>query len=129
MAEDTAPTREVTIRVRDGGREPAGLRCSFCGKHQDQVYRLIAGPGVYVCSECVELCTEILSRDPAAVFRVASRGPEGVRSLEYGPLPSLEANRPWLDRCRHCGTWNAGEGLAACLHCGAELRKEERIGR
>ncbi len=34
--------------------------CSFCGKAQDEVYRLIAGPGVYICNECIELCTEIL---------------------------------------------------------------------
>ncbi|MBQ9963787.1 MAG: ATP-dependent Clp protease ATP-binding subunit ClpX, partial [Clostridia bacterium] len=36
------------------------LTCSFCGKAQDEVYRLIAGPGVYICNECVELCSEIL---------------------------------------------------------------------
>ena len=34
--------------------------CSFCGKAQDEVYRLIAGPGVYICNECVELCSDIL---------------------------------------------------------------------
>ncbi len=36
------------------------IRCSFCGKNQDQVRRLIAGPGAYICNECVELCMEIL---------------------------------------------------------------------
>ena len=36
------------------------LRCSFCGKHQDQVRRLIAGPGAYICNECVQLCMSIL---------------------------------------------------------------------
>ena len=36
------------------------LRCSFCGKHQDEVRRLIAGPGVYICNECVDLCMSIL---------------------------------------------------------------------
>ena len=40
-----------------------GLRCSFCGKHQDQVRRLIAGPGAYICNECVQLCMGILSDD------------------------------------------------------------------
>jgi len=36
-------------------------RCSFCGKKQDQVHRLIAGPGgVYICDECVDLCREII---------------------------------------------------------------------
>ncbi|MGL5245436.1 MAG: ATP-dependent Clp protease ATP-binding subunit ClpX, partial [Sarcina sp.] len=36
------------------------LRCSFCGKNQEQVKRLIAGPGVYICDECIELCSEII---------------------------------------------------------------------
>ena len=36
-------------------------RCSFCGKGQDQVKRLIAGPGVYICNACVELCNEVLA--------------------------------------------------------------------
>ena len=36
------------------------IRCSFCGKHQDQVDRLIAGPNVYICNECVQLCNDIL---------------------------------------------------------------------
>jgi ATP-dependent protease Clp ATPase subunit len=37
--------------------------CSFCGKRQDQVRKLIAGPGVWICNECVVLCVEILA-DP-----------------------------------------------------------------
>ena len=40
--------------------ENRSICCSFCGKAQDEVYRLIAGPGVYICNECIELCTEIL---------------------------------------------------------------------
>lgn len=39
------------------------LQCSFCGKSQDQVKRLIAGPNVYICDECVVLCSEIISED------------------------------------------------------------------
>ncbi|MGL5151488.1 MAG: ATP-dependent Clp protease ATP-binding subunit ClpX [Clostridium sp.] len=38
-----------------------GLKCSFCGKNQDQVKRLIAGPGVYICDECIDLCSEIIA--------------------------------------------------------------------
>lgn len=40
--------------------EKKQLKCSFCGKGQDQVKRLIAGPGVYICDECIELCSEII---------------------------------------------------------------------
>ncbi len=39
------------------------LKCSFCGKSQEQVRKLIAGPGVYICDECVELCNEILDEE------------------------------------------------------------------
>jgi ATP-dependent Clp protease ATP-binding subunit ClpX len=39
------------------------LKCSFCGKLQEQVRRLVAGPGVYICDECIELCREIIEED------------------------------------------------------------------
>ena len=39
------------------------LKCSFCGKNQEQVKRLIAGPNVYICDECVELCDEIIQEE------------------------------------------------------------------
>ena len=39
------------------------LKCSFCGKTQDQVKKLIAGPDVFICDECVELCNEILDEE------------------------------------------------------------------
>ena len=44
-------------------RYDSHLRCSFCGKSQEQVRKLIAGPGVYICDECVELCNEILDEE------------------------------------------------------------------
>ena len=40
--------------------EKKSIRCSFCGKHQEQVKRIIAGPGAYICNECVQLCMSIL---------------------------------------------------------------------
>ena len=43
--------------------EKGSVKCSFCGKSQDEVHRVIAGPGVYICSECIELCREILEDD------------------------------------------------------------------
>ena len=42
------------------GDDRGTLKCSFCGKNQDQVRKLIAGPGVYICDECIELCNEII---------------------------------------------------------------------
>jgi len=43
--------------------EKGQLKCSFCGKGQDQVRKLVAGPGVYICDECIELCTEIVDEE------------------------------------------------------------------
>jgi ATP-dependent Clp protease ATP-binding subunit ClpX len=43
--------------------EKGHLKCSFCGKTQDQVRKLVAGPGVYICDECIELCTEIVEEE------------------------------------------------------------------
>ncbi|BAS27180.1 ATP-dependent Clp protease ATP-binding subunit ClpX [Limnochorda pilosa] len=45
------------------GDEKGQLKCSFCGKAQEQVKKLIAGPGVYICDECIELCNEIIEEE------------------------------------------------------------------
>lgn len=54
--------------------ETKPVRCSFCGKTQDQVRRIIAGPGVYICDECIELCQEIVQEE----FEVESNEPEPI---------------------------------------------------
>jgi len=56
------------------------LKCSFCGKSQKQVQQLIAGPGVYICDECVELCNEIIEE------RLAEAGEEASSEFEL-PKP------------------------------------------
>ncbi|MCK9221683.1 MAG: ATP-dependent protease ATP-binding subunit ClpX [Limnochordia bacterium] len=45
------------------GDEKGQVKCSFCGKQQEQVKKIIAGPGVYICDECIELCTEIIEEE------------------------------------------------------------------
>ena len=45
------------------GDEKGQLKCSFCGKTQDQVRKLVSGPGVYICDECIELCNEIIEEE------------------------------------------------------------------
>ena len=47
-------------RIGEGGDL---LKCSFCGKSQKQVKKLIAGPGVYICDECIDLCNEIIEEE------------------------------------------------------------------
>lgn len=48
------------LRKRKQARLAATRQCAFCGKQQDEVERLIAGPGVFICSECVDLCQQII---------------------------------------------------------------------
>ncbi len=63
------------------------LKCSFCGKSQDQVRKLIAGPGVYICDECIELCNEILAEE---FFDSSS---SGNTAMKKPPAPNVK-NRP-----------------------------------
>ena len=62
------------------------LKCSFCGKMQDQVRRLVAGPGVYICDECIELCQEIIEEE----FEDAS-------DLEFKDIPKPDEIKKILD--------------------------------
>jgi ATP-dependent Clp protease ATP-binding subunit ClpX len=55
------------------------LKCSFCGKSQEQVRKLIAGPGVYICDECVDLCNEILDEE---LFDSSAAAPQPVPRTE-----------------------------------------------
>ncbi len=56
-------SNEGVIRMFKFNEEKGQLKCSFCGKTQDQVRKLVAGPGVYICDECIELCTEIVEEE------------------------------------------------------------------
>ena len=46
----------------DFGKAGNPHRCSFCGKSEQQVHQMIAGPGVYICDECVDRCNEIIAK-------------------------------------------------------------------
>ena len=50
-------------RAASSRKSTATLTCSFCGKHQRQVKKLIAGPGVYICNQCIDLCVEIIAKE------------------------------------------------------------------
>ncbi|MBD1824949.1 ATP-dependent protease ATP-binding subunit ClpX [Cyanobacteria bacterium FACHB-DQ100] len=83
------------------------LKCSFCGKSQEQVRKLIAGPGVYICDECVDLCNEILDEElfdssaaPQPVPR-REQAPEKRRSrsanISLNQLPKPREIKKYLD--------------------------------
>lgn len=84
------------------------LKCSFCGKSQEQVRKLIAGPGVYICDECVELCNEILDEEmmePAGsmsppMSRSEERSSKRRTSSEHltlGQIPKPRELKKYLD--------------------------------
>jgi len=62
------------------------LKCSFCGKSQKQVRKLIAGPGVYICDECIDLCNEIIEEELAE-----------PAELNFEHLPNPREIRTFLD--------------------------------
>lgn len=71
------------------------LKCSFCGKSQDQVKKLIAGPEVYICDECVELCNEIL--DEEFFENKDKEGEEGEIEIAEKPIPKPHEIKAYLD--------------------------------
>ena len=91
------------------GKYDSHLKCSFCGKSQEQVRKLIAGPGVYICDECVDLCNEILDEElldtngAAAASQPAPRSepPQKRRtrtaSLSLNQIPKPREIKNYLD--------------------------------
>lgn len=76
--------------------EDARLKCSFCGKTQDQVKKLIAGPGVYICDECVDLCNEILDEE---LFDSSSQGQVKEQTLPLiSDIPKPAEIKAYLDQ-------------------------------
>ena len=68
----------------------AHLKCSFCGKSQDQVRKLIAGPGVYICDECIDLCNEILDEELVEGHGSGARQPAEAK----GKSPAKKSAKP-----------------------------------
>jgi len=86
----------------------AHLKCSFCGKSQDQVRKLIAGPGVYICDECIDLCNEILDEElldnqantnnsPQVKKKLPSDNPKKSVPLELTSIPKPLEIKSFLD--------------------------------
>ncbi len=72
------------------------LKCSFCGKSQDQVKKLIAGPEVYICDECVDLCNQIL--DEEFFENKEKETGDGDNSAEEKPIPKPHEIKAYLDQ-------------------------------
>src|SRR5260370_33180203 len=64
-------------------------RCSFCGKGQDQVRKLVAGPGVFICDQCIDLCQEVLEDDNRSA---------GTKKQKTGFIPNPQTICAALDQ-------------------------------
>jgi ClpX C4-type zinc finger len=64
------------------------LRCSFCGKSQFDILKLVAGPGVYICNECIDLCNQIITEE---LNRKPSRADDAGESGQSPVPPTLKA--------------------------------------
>ena len=84
------------------------LKCSFCGKSQEQVRKLIAGPGVYICDECVDLCNEILDEElldtsaaaaspPAQKSEPTEKRRTSSSNLSFNQIPKPREIKNYLD--------------------------------
>ncbi len=67
------------------------LCCSFCIKDKDEVAKLIAGPGVYICNECVDLCGQILAAKPVAGFGSWNERPEDELLASLARIQAVES--------------------------------------
>ena len=74
----------------NSGKNEKDLVCSFCGKHQDEVERMIIGPGVNICSECIGLCHDLLSDKPDQPK--SARPARGANRAHIQPADNLDIN-------------------------------------
>ena len=74
---------------------PGSLQCSFCGKSQVQIKKLVAGPGVYICDGCVNLCYEVMEEEGALIPRDtdATADPERLLRIWVATIDRDDAKR------------------------------------
>jgi len=110
------------------------LYCSFCGKSQHEVKKLIAGPSVFICDECIDLCTDIITEEigqmPEADLREGLPTPHEIRaSLDQYVIGQDHAKKQWAvavynhyKRLKHIETTGAAKNKKT-VHNGIELAK------
>jgi ATP-dependent Clp protease ATP-binding subunit ClpX len=93
-------------------RDDSRLKCSFCGKTQDQVKKLIAGPEVYICDECVDLCNEILDEE---FLDSAEEKEESIEAPQAAEIPKPQEIKAYLDQ-HIIGQEDAKKQLAVAVY-------------
>jgi ATP-dependent Clp protease ATP-binding subunit ClpX len=116
----------TTTSTKGGAGNRVQYHCSFCGKNQDQVKRLIAGPGaVYICDECVELCQEIISEESQTGSKTASAGSRTVRTPQemVGLLSEYIVGQDRTKRVLSVAVYNHYKRIDAPPQTDVELEK------
>lgn len=90
---------------RREGTNTSLLRCSFCGKNQNEVKKLIAGPGVYICDECIDLCTDIIEEEKG----------RDVNTTQAFKVPRPSEIKTYLDEYV-IGQTHAKKAIAVAVH-------------
>ena len=129
--------RSATLRTKD----TSALRCSFCDKAQDEVRRLIAGPQIYICYECVAVCADMIAEESERQRNAElpppdpqPRGAEDVPSLTIVcalcRMPTLAGDLLWIrERGMLCPGVHQRNRSGCCRGTGAETVSGGEGGR
>src|SRR6478609_3963800 len=110
-------------RIGDGGDL---LKCSFCGKSQKQVKKLIAGPGVYICDECIDLCNEIIEEELNETTEVGlDELPKPREIFEF--LNSYVIGQETAKKSLAVAVYNHYKRVQAGVASGASKSKDEAV--
>ena len=88
---------------------PKNVRCSFCGKSQDSVKKIVAGPGVFICDECVDLCTSIIEAEKYEEDE-QSQIDEELKEI-YNLISYVPKNINYIAMKSKCGISNVNQKL------------------
>jgi hypothetical protein len=84
------------MRTRTTTDEPSPIACSFCGKNKDLVKKVIAGPGVYICDECIDLCNQIIVEEAGVPAKLTQ--PEAPVDEALDQMVALHRSREQVDK-------------------------------
>ena len=101
-----------------------GLRCSFCGKSQDEVKKLIAGPAVYICDECIELCNEIIEEEYEKEVQTRKKGELYTPAVVKASLDEYVIEQEQPKKILSVAVYNHYKRLETSINAGeVELQK------
>jgi hypothetical protein len=130
--EAAEPRAALSTAGTSDSAPPEALFCSFCGKSQHDVKKLIAGPGVYICDECVALCTEIVDGEEPLwnVFDLLTKAEKGdanayQAAVEHVRGRSTDDVVAYVERCRRFTEHN--RALAQRIRRKLAMRPDEDL--